>query len=283
MAIVISQTRISQAKEGTHGGFSNSNIKYTLSSGQAPGLLIQHVTRTFVVSRLKNGAKDSVMDPDAIDKYIGSVKAYPAIIEYWEAWIWPDKDGAYEMVDSFNLTAFSAKVMPTTYYSDGTIGAFEQKGTATFYASNTAAQLATDPRLRHKQNDYRGPLVHDHSTRSDASSSPFVGCGGKGNQSHLGRYPEEQIPHRCGNGHALGNTQRKGRPRHRVIQQPQLCRGHLGYRCHSPRHRPWSAPHPQQAPGAASPRPRRPGAGGPTSRHRRPCDRADLHGCRARQ
>jgi hypothetical protein len=142
MSITLDASRETDAKPGTHGGFSESAVKFKLSHGKTAGFIIQHVTRSFEVFRLENGTPATApMDADAINKYIGSVKAYPAITEYWEAFLFDNGDE--EHVDNFQLTDFSSKTV-SQYYLNGTKGNFGQKGEATFYASNNGAKTLED-------------------------------------------------------------------------------------------------------------------------------------------
>jgi len=138
MTITLAATRETAAKARNHGGFSESAVKFHLSHGQTAGFLIQHVTRTFEVYRLTNGtAATTRMTPGEIGKYIGSRGAYPAITEYWEAWVFVKGDESE--TDTFALTDFSSNNIKGTYYQNGTIGKFTERGTAIFYASHTAA------------------------------------------------------------------------------------------------------------------------------------------------
>src|SRR5258708_14967679 len=110
MTITLAASRETAAKARNHGGFSESAVKFRLSHGQTAGFLIQHVTRTFEVYRLTNGtAATTPMTPDEIGKYIGSRRAYPAITEYWVAWVLVNGDesetGSFAMtcINHYNI------------------------------------------------------------------------------------------------------------------------------------------------------------------------------------
>jgi hypothetical protein len=138
MTIALTATREAAGKPGTHGGFSGSAVKFSLTQGQRPGFVIQHVIRSFEVYRLTDGTPSGTkMTATEIDKYIGSVKAYPAITEYWEAW--PFDKGDESDTDNFSLTDFSSKIIVGTYKANGTVGTFTQQGQMIFYASSTPA------------------------------------------------------------------------------------------------------------------------------------------------
>ena len=140
--------RTDSATMGLHGAFQNSNATLKLAvRGRTAGFIIQHVVRRFEVYRLANGtAGPHGMTANEMEDFItprrqGSRKVYADVLEYWEAWALPNGDE--DVVDSFNFFGFSTTA-DLKYYEIGTKGAFEQTGTANFYAdTNPRRTIAT--------------------------------------------------------------------------------------------------------------------------------------------
>lgn len=136
---------VAKAKSNFCGSFA-SRVKWKITGvPKGPGIIVQHIKRTFSVEKYDALTKKwtALATAKDVDTYVagsGGTTALDGWEEYWEAWVVPNNStrptGAPAYDDQFALTAVIAASQVT---QNTTKGWYQITGTATFYSTPKVA------------------------------------------------------------------------------------------------------------------------------------------------